>query len=661
MLTKHLLSTVVFISFLTTAYSQITLTQADVPAFGEVFANAVDTVIGPVDLGTASADAQTWSFLDFDMDEAFTNTVVMPAETPSAALFPNATFAFEGSNGLYSYAQVTPTALLAAGGSAPGPNGAIFTVAFDPGQQLLAVPSTYGTAFESDFGFELQIDGGDFGVDSVRIIEVGSVSAEIDAFGEITVPAGTFEVLRQRSVITTTDFIYAKIFGTFLLIDVIENTTINYEWWAADGVGTVCSIDFDQDGSPISATYLTAINPSDVPPAASFTAEALPEGQVQFTDNSTNMPVSWSWDFGDGNASSMQNPLHTYSASGTYTVCLTAANSAGSDVSCQEITVVAPPAAGFTLQDEGEGAFAFTDTSTNAPTGWSWDFGDGNTSTAQNPTHTYAENGIYTVCLTATNSAGSDVSCQEITVVLPPQASFTFSDEGQGMVAFADASANAPTGWSWDFGDGNTSTAQNPTHTYAENGIYTVCLTATNSAGSDVSCQEITVVLPPQASFTFSDEGQGMVAFADASANAPTGWSWDFGDGNTSTAQNPTHTYAENGTYTVCLTATNSAGSDVSCQEIEVVIVSTQSSSAVAYAEAYPSPAEDWLRISFREWQGQPVTLSAFSVNGQQLFTRSLKKAPVSFEVNVTEWPAGTYYLRLQGNGQIQTLSFTVK
>jgi PKD repeat protein len=52
------------------------------------------------------------------------------------------------------------------------------------------------------------------------------------------------------------------------------------------------------------------------------------------------------------------------------------------------------------------------------------------------------------------------------------------------------------------------------------------------------------------------------VSFTDQSTGDPTQWSWDFGDGGTSTAKNPSHTYDEPGTYTVRLTATNSAGSD---------------------------------------------------------------------------------------------------
>ena len=69
-------------------------------------------------------------------------------------------------------------------------------------------------------------------------------------------------------------------------------------------------------------------------PVAAFTANqiTITVGQsVQFTDQSTNSPTSWSWNFGDGGTSTAKSPNHTYTASGIYTVRLTATNSAGSD------------------------------------------------------------------------------------------------------------------------------------------------------------------------------------------------------------------------------------------------------------------------------------------------------------------------------------------
>ena len=73
---------------------------------------------------------------------------------------------------------------------------------------------------------------------------------------------------------------------------------------------------------------------------------------VNFTDLSTGSPTSWSWNFGDGGTSTLQNPSHTYSAAGQYTVSLTATNSAGPDSTTKTnyITVsatVTPPVADF--------------------------------------------------------------------------------------------------------------------------------------------------------------------------------------------------------------------------------------------------------------------------------------------------------------------------
>ncbi|MCI5054712.1 MAG: PKD domain-containing protein, partial [Flavobacteriales bacterium] len=71
-------------------------------------------------------------------------------------------------------------------------------------------------------------------------------------------------------------------------------------------------------------------------------------------------------------------------------------------------------------------------------------------------------------------------------------------------VAFTDGTANTPTSWLWDFGDGNTSTQQNPTHNYAVAGTYTVCLTATNSCGTDSVCKSVVTTCPiPDALFSF--------------------------------------------------------------------------------------------------------------------------------------------------------------
>lgn len=297
-----------------------------------------------------------------------------------------------------------------------------------------------------------------------------------------------------------------------------------------------------------------------------FTVNGL---TVLFSDASIGDPVTWSWDFGDGQGSSARNPSHAYSRAGTYTVSLTIANEFGiSDSTSQFVTpsLGEAPKADFEFQADGLRVF-FNDTSTGGPTGWSWDFGDGGASTAQNPSHTYAQAGTYTVKLTASNAGGSNAKSKLLTVSLgdPPKAGFDFQANGLNVV-FTDTSTGKPTSWTWDFGDCSggaqcRSTEQNPTYTYKEPGTYTVILTAANAAGSNRVSKLVKVSssTPPAANFCYRRNGKAVI-FTDVSTQAPTSWAWSFGDGGVSTAQNPGHTYAAEGTYAVTLTATNGAG-----------------------------------------------------------------------------------------------------
>ena len=80
------------------------------------------------------------------------------------------------------------------------------------------------------------------------------------------------------------------------------------------------------------------------------------------------------------------------------------------------------------------------------------------------------------------------VAADATTPSVAPVADFTgtpTSGAASLSVTFTDSSTNSPTSWAWDFGDGGTSTAQNPTHSYSTSGVFTVALTATNTAGSN--------------------------------------------------------------------------------------------------------------------------------------------------------------------------------
>ena len=175
---------------------------------------------------------------------------------------------------------------------------------------------------------------------------------------------------------------------------------------------------------------------------------------VQFTDTSTGNSASWSWDFdNDGVVDSVeQNPIHSYTTAGNYTVNLTVANIEGSDseVKTDYITVTEsfggtePPVANFTANvTSGEAPLnvPFTDTSTGMVTSWAWDFDNDGVvdSVEQNPNHTYTAQGAYTVNLTVANIEGSDseVKTDYITVTEPePVTAYSIHLSVSGTHAF---------------------------------------------------------------------------------------------------------------------------------------------------------------------------------------------------------------------------------
>jgi len=328
------------------------------------------------------------------------------------------------------------------------------------------------------------------------------------------------------------------------------------------------------------------------PPGAAFTHSG-PDwlGQTTaFTDTTATTPpgdptVTYLWAFGDGLTSTLENHTHTYTLPGFHTVVLTVANAAGSDVATDTVTVYSAPAVTFTTSSPdwlGQATF-FTATITTTPpadpsVSLTWNFGDETVQAGpETVSHTYTAPGTYTVVLTATNLAGQDVATSTVVIYGLPVADFTTSSPdwlGQTTV-FTNTTATTPPGdptvtYLWSFGDGVTSTQASPTHTYATASLYTVTLTTTNPAGSDVATDTVTVYSPPTVDFTAcpTDGFRSLpVAFTATVTTMPPGdltlaYRWAFGDGVTSTLPSPTHTYTRAGSYTATLTVSNAAGSN---------------------------------------------------------------------------------------------------
>lgn len=249
-----------------------------------------------------------------------------------------------------------------------------------------------------------------------------------------------------------------------------------------------------------------------------------------------------------------------------------------------------PPLAAFSWSCSGR-TCTFTNGSTDPDgsiAGYSWTFGDGASSAAQNPSHTYAAAGTYTVTLTATDNDGAeDTTSRSVGVTdpnQPPVATFTFSCSALacGFTSTSGDPDGTISAYTWAFGDGATSTVQSPSHTYATGGTRSVTLTVTDNQGATASVsQNVTVTAanqPPVASFTFNCSAL-TCSFMSTSSD-PDGtigaYSWAFGDGATSTAQSPSHTYATGGTRTVTLTVTDNQGGATSTSRSVTVTAPNQ-------------------------------------------------------------------------------------
>lgn len=419
--------------------------------------------------------------------------------------------------------------------------------------------------------------------------------------------------------------------------DTIQNPTHQF---AAAGNYTVCLTVINACDTDSVCQVINVICPDPVA-AFTYTSSLL---QFNFSDGSQNNPTSWFWDFGDGNSSAFPNPQHSYLSAGTYTVCLTATNVCGVDSICDTVTANCPvPTSnwGFTTNNLNA---TFSDSSSGG-IAWLWDFGDGASSTVQNPSHGYASFGNYTVCLTVTNSCGSDSTCKSVSVFCPtPQAGF--ADSTALYTIFLSDTSTGATSWLWEFGDGNTSVQQNPSHTYSAQGIYSVCLTALNNCGSTKVCRNIEISCPfPIPGFTWSINGNTVTFTDTTNTNFPTFWQWSFGDTTTSNAQNPTHTYDTLKAYLVCLSITDSCGTNTSCDTIDFTVgIDDELYSAIT---AFPNPASEFIQLN---WTSEVRVTGVEVLNLLGEVKMEVEQISNGMKIDISEFPSAVYFLRIHAD-----------
>ncbi|MEP7171807.1 MAG: PKD domain-containing protein, partial [Bacteroidota bacterium] len=428
---------------------------------------------------------------------------------------------------------------------------------------------------------------------------------------------------------------------------------------------------------------------STVPPTVNFIASDTLSctGNINFTDQSTNGPTSWTWDFGDLTATSpLQNPSHLYANNGTYTVILTASNSNGTNslTKTSYITVnkpVAPTAiddttcSGYTanLTAAGAGSLGWFD----VPTGGSPLFTGANfTPVVTVNTTFYVESDIYSAPQSVgplDNNFGTGgyfnnnnyhdivfdcyapVTLISVTVYAQGAGNRTITLNDAGGNTLQSATINIPNGMSvvslnfpipvgnnLELGcGGNVDLYRNQsgaTYPYTIAGV--ISLTGNNVfdpgfyyyfydwqiQGPPCTSPRTPVNVFVNASPTAAFTSSNVnetYTFTDNSVGA-TSWFWDFGDGNNTTGQGPVvHTYTASGTYIVMLIVSNGQCIDTAFQTVVITIVGIEQHENNSSLTIYPNPATDQINISWNQTMQENVSIKITDHLGRIVFDES--------------------------------------
>ncbi|MCH7549632.1 MAG: PKD domain-containing protein [Candidatus Krumholzibacteriota bacterium] len=232
---------------------------------------------------------------------------------------------------------------------------------------------------------------------------------------------------------------------------------------------------------------------------------------VAFTNLSTGVLTSYSWNFGDGRNSSLRDPVHTYADPDTYTVSLTVTGPGGTDIETKLDYIDVrprpnPPVVDFVGQPTSGYApltVTFIDLATGSVDSVRWDFGDGGTSTDRDTlTHEYQNPGTYTVQLVAYGEDGTDqkirtdyITVNQVPDILAEFYALPLTGVAPLSVTFTDQSFGLIDTWKWYFDDGDSSAVENPIHTYTSSGVYTVTLTVEGQSGTDTEVKTDYIVV----------------------------------------------------------------------------------------------------------------------------------------------------------------------
>lgn len=463
------------------------------------------------------------------------------------------------------------------------------------------------------------------------------------------------------------------------------------------------------------------------PPTAAFSASPISSCDLEFvfTDNSTDVPQNWWWDFGDGNTSNSQNPSHTYASAGSYTVKLVVANTIGSDSTVQTVSISLPSTPLVTdiqaclgdsaiLVGTGQGVIQWSDPNGVLGTGDTLvlpalsssqtiyvqsdvtppaqfvgpvnsNFGAGSyhgtgfhgalnftASQACEIVSAWVDAdgpGIRTFILATGSGTGSTpvggavVAQQNVLLQDGPQrVTLNLSVPGPGNyhIGASPNTNNAmyrnTSGANYPYSVAGLIDITSSSATTNPNAYYYYLYDLEVKEKQCLSEADTLVLVPGIADFNFTNSGT-TYTFQDQSTSASS-WFWDFGDGNTSTLQNPVHTYATSGSYTVSL-----AINQGSCSVEETIAVGLSEEENVWGSQVVlrPNPSEGISHLEFSSRILEASKLVVYAINGKEVWRTDVPAGTAEVVIATSQWEAGVYMVHLRSESNHVVLRLLVK
>ncbi len=407
-------------------------------------------------------------------------------------------------------------------------------------------------------------------------------------------------------------------------------------------------------------------------PVASFSAPVITclTDSSAFTDLSTigtGSITGHHWDFGTGlpeDTSVVGSPFFTYSQYGDFSVTLTVTSDFGCTDDSTIINPVKPlpePEFAFNNNVCFGTAVDFSDSTIIADPPsvtfmYNWDFGDGSNSNAQNPSHTYASAGTYTVKLISTygNTGCKDSINKTVDVQSFPIASYTVNAGcAYDTTIFTNTSTDNTLNY-WELGDGTLANSQDTSHLYASAGVYTTKLVVENNYGcKDSLSQLIQIDTVPIVNYNMNESCQlATITFNDLSTDTDAGaaYAWIFGDGNTSNIATAQNTYLTAGPYNVQLSVTNSNGC-LATKDTSIVI--------------YPKPVAGFVKANVCDGITANLTNTSSIISGNLNYSWNLGDGTIITSENVghdyaTDGKYGIQLIASSGFGCTDTITDSI-